>query len=140
VVLSLIFVLRCPAMPLRVLEKVNIYVGHFLLQSWPKDQRPITMQIDTMFPPDTLVFQAISSGGGLNKATLALWDMADNVIEEVARITRLENETEATFIYVLNPSNVKKMKDRRFKVILDCHQDNDPEPHNVALIYLDSRH
>jgi hypothetical protein len=65
--------------------------------------------------------------------------MAGNVIETIDRVTRLEDETEATFIYVLNQANVRKMKDRRFKVILDCHQDNDPEPHNVALIFLDTK-
>ncbi len=138
--LLLIFVLRTLASPPAGVEKVNIYVGHFLLQSWPKDKRPITMQIDTMFPPDTLVFQAISGSGGLKRSTLQLWDMAGNLIEEVARLTRLEDESEATFIYVLNRENVKKMKDRRFQVILDVHQDNDPEPHNVALIFLDTRH
>jgi hypothetical protein len=133
------FILSSRAFTNHGLEKVNIYVGHFLLQSWPRDKRPITMQIDTTFPPDTLVFQAISGAGGLKKTTLELWDMAGNVIETIDRVTRLEDETEATFIYVLNQANVRKMKDRRFKVILDCHQDNDPEPYNVALIFLDTK-
>ncbi len=119
------------------IEKVNIYTGHFLLQSWPQDKRVINIDIDTLLPPDTLVFQAKASAGGLKKATLELRDIRGNVIEFVSRVTRLEDETEATFIYVLNPANTRKIKDQRFRVVLDSHHPS-PEDgiHNIALVFL----
>lgn len=121
------------------IESVNIYMGHFLLQSWPKDKRAITMEVDTTFPPDTLVFQALAVKGGLKSATLEIRDLQGNVIEEVSRVTRLEDGTEATFIYVLNPANARKIRDRRFSVILNSHLGKEPEDHNVALILLNSK-
>jgi hypothetical protein len=135
----LAFIWSKPVLASDGVEKVSIYMGHFLLQSYPQDKRVITMEIDTTFPPDTLVFQAIASKGGLKKATIELKDMAGNVIEEVSRVTRLEDETEATFIYVLNPVNVRKMKDHRFRVVLDTHPDKESGIHNVALIFLDDK-
>jgi hypothetical protein len=120
-------------------EKVNIYTGHFLLQSYPQDKRLITMEIDTTFPPDTLVFQALASKGGLHKATMELQDMAGNVIEQVNRVTLLEDETEATFIYVLNKENVMKIRDHKFRVVLDSHPEKESGIHHVALIFLDTR-
>jgi hypothetical protein len=136
---ALAFTCSKPLLASDGVEKVNIYMGHFLLQSYPQDKRVITMEVDTTFPPDTLVFQAIASRGGLKKATMELKDMAGNVIEEVNRVTRLEDETEATFIYVLSPSNVRKMKDHRFRVVLDSHPDKDSGLHSVALIFLDDK-
>lgn len=119
-------------------DKVNIYVGHFLLQSWPKDQRMITMDIDTTFPPDTLIFQAVAAKGGLKNATLEIRDLKDNLIEEVARVTRLEDETEATFMFVLNTVNVRKIKERKFRVILDTHAEKESGIHDVAFIFLNN--
>ena len=133
------FVSRSHAFPFRGLEKVNIYVGHFLLQSWPQDKRVINMQVDTTLPPDTLVFQAIASDGGLKKTTLEIQDMQGNLIEEASRVTCLEDETEATFIYVLNPDNVRKVKGHRFRAILDVHQEKE-EAHNVAIVVLGNWH
>ena len=134
-----VFAGMSPAFSSDGIEKVNIYMGHFLLQSWPQDKRVITMEVDTNFPPDTLVFQAIASAGGIQYATLQIVDMRENVIEEVSRITQNEDETEATFVYVLNKHNVQKIKDRKFRVILDSHRDNEAGKHHVALIFLDVR-
>lgn len=135
----LVLIWAGPAYGFDGIEKVNIYVGHFLLQSWPLEKRTITMEIDTAFPPDTLVFQALASNGGLKNTTLEIRDTKGIFIEEVSRVTRLEDETEATFIYVLTAENVRKMKDHRFAVILNSHLDSDPEVHSVALILLDCK-
>lgn len=121
-------------------ERVNIYMGHFLLQSWPGDKRPITMEVDTTLPPDTLVFQAIAVQGGLKNTTLQIRDLQGTVIDEVNRVTRLEDETEATFIYVLNSSNITKIKSRKFCVVLTSHLAHDADEHNIALILLDNSH
>ena len=65
--------------------------------------------------------------------------MSGKVIEEISRVTGKEDETEATFIYVLTQKNIRKINETRFRVILDNHQEKDPEVHNVALIFLDQK-
>ena len=120
-------------------ETVGIYIGHFLLQSWPKTNRTITIEVDPNFPPDTLIFQAKNPTGGLKRTTLELQEMNGTTIQQVDRVTHLEDDNEATFIFVLNQANLSKIKGKTFRVMLNRHQERDNDFHSVALILLNRK-
>ena len=120
-------------------ETVGIYIGHFLLQSWPKTNKTITIEVDPNFPPDTLVFQAKNPSGGLKRTTLEFQEMNGTTIQQVDRVTHLEDDFAATFIFVLNPANLSKIKGNTFRVMLNRHQERDSDFHSVALIFLNRK-
>ena len=120
-------------------ETVGIYIGHFLLQSWPKTNKTITIEVDPNFPPDTLIFQAKNPTGGLKRTTLELQEMNGTTIQQVDRVTHLEDDFAATFIFVLNKDNLGKIKGKTFRVMLNRHQERENDFHSVALILLNRK-
>jgi hypothetical protein len=117
-------------------EKVDIYYGHFLLQSWPQNKRTINIEVDPALPADTLFFYATGLKGGLTQTTLQIKNMQGATIDEIYRVNPKSDGTKATFFYVLNQTNLSKIKDPSFKVIIDDHQYNTPEIHEIALIFI----
>jgi hypothetical protein len=117
-------------------EKVDVYYGHFLLQSWPQNKRTINIEVDPGLPADTLFFYATGLKGGLTQTTLQIKNMQGATIDEFFRLNPKEDGTKATFFYVLNQTNLGKIKEPSFRVVIDNHQYNTPEVHDVALIFI----
>jgi hypothetical protein len=117
-------------------EKVDMYYGHFLLQSWPENKRTINIEVDLTLPADTLFFYASGLRGGLTQTTLQIKNMQGNTVDEIYRLNPKEDGTKATFFYVLNQTNLAKIKDPSFKVVIDNHQYGTPEVHDIALIFI----
>ena len=66
------------------IEKVDIYLGHSLLQTWPLAHRTINIEVDPLFPPDTLIFRATGSKESLEQAKLEIKDLSgSNIISKL---------------------------------------------------------
>ena len=115
-------------------EKVDLYLGHFLLQSWPGGKRTINVEVTPDFPADTLTFKASGFKTGLTQTTLDIQNMSGVTIEQIHRQNPKAEASTATFIYVLSKEHLDKIPDNKFKVVLDNHQFTTPEIHNVAVI------
>jgi hypothetical protein len=138
--IALLGVMSTSAFTPESVEKVDIYLGHFLLQTWPQAHRTINIEVDPAFPPDTLVFHAVGTKGGINRAVLEIKDMSGaNTIQQLGCVRCNEEETDASFIYVLNQDNLSKIKEQGFRVVLNKHHDNGTEVRNMALIMLDKK-
>jgi len=117
-------------------EKVDMYYGHFLLQSWPENKRTINIEVDPTLPADTLFFYASGLKGGLTQTTLQIKNMQGSTVDEIYRLNPKEDGTRATFFYVLSQANLAKIKEPSFKVVIDNHQYATPEVHDIALIFI----
>ncbi len=120
--------------------KVNIYYQHFLLQSWPQNKRTVHIEIDTTLPPDTLVVKASGFKNGITQTTLQIKNMNGAVIEDITRLNPKSNSDEATYIFILSAANLSKINSPAFKIVLDNHQFNTPEVHDIALVYITKSH
>ena len=136
IIIPLIAGVYLPALAGGGVERVDMYYGHFLLQSWPENKRTINIEVDLTLPADTLFFYASGLRGGLTQTTLQIKNMQGNTIEEIYRLNPKEDGTKATFFYVLNQANLAKIKDPSFKVFIDNHQYGTPEVHDIALIFI----
>ncbi len=122
------------------IEKVDIMLGHFLLQSWPQAHRIINIEVDAALPPDTLVFHAIGTKDGLRQSTIEIKDMSgNNTIQQLNCCTNSTADNDASFIYVLNQSNLGKIKEQGFRVVLNKHHDNGNEIRSMVVIMLDKK-
>ena len=122
------------------IEKVDIYLGHSLLQTWPLAHRTINIEVDPLFPPDTLIFRATGSKESLEQAKLEIKDLSgSNIIQQINPATDCENGNSACFTYILNQSNLSQIKDKGFRVMLDKHHETGTEIRSLATIMLDKR-
>jgi len=122
------------------IEKVDIYLGHFLLQTWPQAHRTINIEVDPAFPPDTLVFRASGPSLGIKRAVLQIKDLSGvNTLQQLSCGSIGDDQTCASYIYVLNQNNLNQIKDKGFKVVLERHHDNGTEVRNMATIMLDKK-
>ena len=121
-------------------EKVDILLGHFVLQSWPQAHRTINIEVDAGLPPDTLVFHAIGTKDGVRQSTIEIKDMSgNNTIQQLNCCTNSSTDNDANFIYVLNQSNLSKIKEQGFRVVLNKHHENSTEVRSMAVIMLDKK-
>jgi hypothetical protein len=116
------------------IEKVDLYLGHFLLQSWPGGKCNINIDINPDLAPDTLTFKASGFKTGLTQTTLDIQNTQGTTVEQIHRQNPKADATIATFIYVLNKEHLDKIRGNKFKVVLDNHQYTTPEIHQVATI------